>query len=75
MLLDFKHANLKAEDGKSPRVVTIASNLVFGMYRGNDGSTILFANGGAAIPVLETPEEIKIRLGAIHGTSTNEVGR
>lgn len=67
MFIDFKHANLR-DDGGRPRIVTIASNLVFGWYRGSDGATMLFSNGGAAMPVLESPDEIKRKL---YVTDTN----
>lgn len=56
-LVTMHHANLSNDDG-SPRIINVVVDKLFAWYRGPDASTFVVCDGGAVVPVRETPEEV-----------------
>jgi hypothetical protein len=86
MFLTLHHALLK--DNEKARPVTIASELVFGVFESvlpsgtgpstltaglnNSRCTQLLANGGAIIPVIESCQEVLMKLESIKNKGKQE---
>lgn len=59
MFIELKHANLK--DGETPRIVALATPLIFAIYYSDAHKcTHVLSAGGAIMPVLNTKNEVLI---------------